>query len=61
MLCGGLVLVDPYLPGSHIMYTQPHTTKNFINKKPRLACNSEGKDELPEDGSHLPKHVGAAK
>jgi hypothetical protein len=26
-----------------------------------LACNSEGTDELPEDGTQLPKHVGAAK
>jgi hypothetical protein len=23
--------------------------------------NSEGRDELPEDGTQLPKHVGAAK
>jgi hypothetical protein len=26
-----------------------------------LACNSEGTDELLEDGTQLPKHVGAAK
>jgi hypothetical protein len=26
-----------------------------------LACNSEGTDELPEDGTQLLKHVGAAK
>jgi hypothetical protein len=28
---------------------------------PTLACNSEGTDELPEDGTQSPKHVGAAK
>jgi hypothetical protein len=27
----------------------------------KLACNSEGTDEFPEDGTQLPKHVGAAK
>jgi hypothetical protein len=26
-----------------------------------LACNSAGIDELPEDGTQLPKHVGIAK
>jgi hypothetical protein len=43
------------------MYTQPHTTLNFINQKSKLACNSEGTDELPNDGTQLPKHVEAAK
>jgi hypothetical protein len=47
--------------GRHIMYTQPHTIRNFIKQNPKLACNSEGTDELPEDGTQLPKHVGAAK
>jgi hypothetical protein len=41
----------------HIRYTQPHTTQNFINQNP----NWQGTDELPEDGTYLPKHVGAAK
>jgi hypothetical protein len=36
-----------------------HTTQNFINKKSKLAYNSEGTDELPEDGTQFPKHVGA--
>jgi hypothetical protein len=40
-----------YAPGRHIIYTPPHTTQNFINQKPKLACNSEGTDELPEDGT----------
>jgi hypothetical protein len=35
------------------VYTQPHTT--------HVVRNSEGTDELPEDGTQLPKHVGAAK
>jgi hypothetical protein len=47
--------------GRHIIYTQPHTTQNFINQKPKLSCNSEGTDELPEDGTQFPKRVGAAK
>jgi hypothetical protein len=33
-------------PSRHITYTQPHTAQNFINKKSKLACNSEGTDEL---------------
>jgi hypothetical protein len=50
-----------YAPGSHIIYTQPHTTQNFINQKFKLTCNSYGTDELTEDGTQLQKHVGAAK
>jgi hypothetical protein len=53
--------VERNAPGRHIIYTKPHTTQNFINQKPKLACNSEGTDELPEDGTQLPKHVGTAK
>jgi hypothetical protein len=59
--CDCLVRIARDAPGSHIIYTQPHTTQNFINQKPKLACNSEGTDELPEDGTQLPKHVAAAK
>jgi hypothetical protein len=29
--------------------------------QPKLACNSEGTDELPDDGTQLPKQVGATK
>jgi hypothetical protein len=42
----------------------PHTITyhtQFYQPKPKLAYNSEGTDELPEDGTQLPKHVGAAK
>jgi hypothetical protein len=42
-------------------YTQPHTAQNFINHRPKLACNSAGTEELPEDGTHVPKHVGATE
>jgi hypothetical protein len=28
---------------------------------PKLVCNSEGTDRLPEDGTQLPKHVRTAK
>jgi hypothetical protein len=44
-----------------VCYVAAHTAQNFINKKSKLACNSVGTDELPEDGTQLPKHVGAAK
>jgi hypothetical protein len=44
-----------------VPHTKPHTKQNFINHKPKLACNSEGADELSEDGTQLPKHVEAAK
>jgi hypothetical protein len=33
----------------------------FYQTKPKVACNSEGTDELPEDGTWLPKHEGADK
>jgi hypothetical protein len=52
---------DRNAPGRHIIYTYPHITRNFINQKPKLACKSEGTEQLPEDGTQLPKHVGAAK
>jgi hypothetical protein len=57
----GLMRIDRYAPGRHIIYTKPHTTHNFINPKPKLACNAEGTDGLPGDGTQLSKHVGAAK
>jgi hypothetical protein len=47
-------------PDHHIIYKQPHTAKNFINQKSKLACNLKGTDELPGDGTWLPK-VAAAK
>jgi hypothetical protein len=53
ILCGGLVPID--------RYTQPHTTQKFINQKSKLTCNSADTDELPEDGTQLPKHAEAAK
>jgi hypothetical protein len=53
--------VDRHAPGQHIINTQQHTTQNFINQKSKLECNSEGADELPEDGTQLPKPVEAAK
>jgi hypothetical protein len=41
--------------------TQPRTTQNFINHRPKSACNSAGTEELPEDGTQVPKHVGATE
>jgi hypothetical protein len=41
-----------------------HTTTysaECYQQTPKLACNSEGTDELPDDGTQLSKHVGAAK
>jgi hypothetical protein len=55
-----LSLTDRYAPDRLMVHTQPHTTQNVINQKPKLVCNSEGTGELPEDGTQLPKHVGAA-
>jgi hypothetical protein len=53
--------VGRYASGRLIIYTQSHTTQNIINKKSKLACNSESIGELPEDDTQLPKHVAAAK
>jgi hypothetical protein len=44
----------------HSIHTTTHYTE-FYQLKPKLACNSEGTDELPEHGTQLPKHVEAAK
>jgi hypothetical protein len=33
----------------------------FYQPKPKLACDSEGTDELSDNVTQLPKHVGAAK
>jgi hypothetical protein len=33
----------------------------LINHCIRLACNSVGKEELPDDDTHVSKHVGAAE
>jgi hypothetical protein len=41
-------------------HTATYHTKLY-QPKPKLACNSEGIDELPEDATQLPKHVAAAK
>jgi hypothetical protein len=54
-----LSLHPEYVHYTHCM--QLYTTQNFINQIPKLACNSEGIGQLPEDGIQLPKHVGAAK
>jgi hypothetical protein len=40
------------------MNIQPHSTQNFINHRPKSAGNSAGTEELPEDGTRVPKHVG---
>jgi hypothetical protein len=42
------------------MHTTTYYTE-FYQPKHKLACNSEGTNELPEDDTQLPKHVGAAK
>jgi hypothetical protein len=44
----------------HNIHTTTYYTE-FYQPKPKLACNSEGTDELLEDGTQSPKHVGAAK
>jgi hypothetical protein len=49
-----------YAPGRHIMYTQPHIKQNFIYQNPNWHV-TQGTDELSDDGTQSPKHVGAAK
>jgi hypothetical protein len=44
----------------HNIQTTTHYTE-FYQPKPKLACNSASIDEFPEDGTQLPKHVGAVK
>jgi hypothetical protein len=62
VVCGCVYITwQPGTPDRYMAYTQPHTTQNFINQTPKLACNSEGTGELPKDGTQLPEHVGAAK
>jgi hypothetical protein len=61
ILVDKILCIMLYVVYSHIIYTQQHTTQNFINQIPKFACHSEGTNELPEDGMYLPKYVGAAK
>jgi hypothetical protein len=51
------VLVDKILWSIH---TTTYYTE-FYQTNPKLVFNSECTDELPGDGTYLPKHVGAAK
>jgi hypothetical protein len=48
-------------PVRHTMNIQPRTTHNIINHRPKSARNSAGTEELPADGTHVPKHVGATE
>jgi hypothetical protein len=52
-------LAAPTCFGNCVIVCIPRST--LKNQKPKSSCNSEGTDDLPEDGTHLPKHVGAAK
>jgi hypothetical protein len=45
----------------YIIYTQPRTTQYVFYQNPKLVCSSEGTDELLEDGTQLPKHLGVEK
>jgi hypothetical protein len=38
----------------HDIHTTTYCT-GFYQAKPKLACNSEGTDELPDDSTQLPK------
>jgi hypothetical protein len=57
-VAGGCVPICTRRPRS-IQITTYYT--DFYQPKPKLACNSESTDEFPEDGTQLPKHVGATK
>jgi hypothetical protein len=52
---GSICTTPPYNIHTTTYYTE------FYQLKPKLACNSENAEELPEDGTQLPKHAGAAK
>jgi hypothetical protein len=52
---------DRYAPGRHTTNIQPRTTQNFINHRPTSTCNSAGTEELPDDGTQVPKHVRATE
>jgi hypothetical protein len=58
---GGLVRIDQYAPDRHTINVEQHTTQNFINYRPKSACNAAGTEDLPEDGTQVPKHVGATE
>jgi hypothetical protein len=36
-------------------------THSLINRYIRFACKSAGKEELPDDDTHVSKHVGAVE
>jgi hypothetical protein len=48
---------------THMSYVYTHNTHytELYQQNSKLACNSEGTDKFPEDGTQLPKRVGAAK
>jgi hypothetical protein len=53
---------DRCVPGLHITDTQQRITQgSLINHCIRFACNSAGTEELPDDDTHVSKHVGAAE
>jgi hypothetical protein len=49
------------MPGLHITDTQQRITQSLINRCIRFAYNSAGTEELPDDDTHVSKHVGAAE
>jgi hypothetical protein len=56
--CGGLLCTDTRPPGNRHITTY---NAEFINNCIRFACNSAGTEELPDDDTHVSKHVGAAE
>jgi hypothetical protein len=41
--------------------TLDRSTQSLINHCIRFACDSAGTEELPDDDTHVSKHVGAAE
>jgi hypothetical protein len=41
--------------------TQQRIMQSLINDCFRFACDSAGKEQLPDDDTHVSEHVGAAE
>jgi hypothetical protein len=52
---------DQCIPGVHITDTYQRITQSLIRHCIRFACKSAGTEELPDDATHVSKHVGAAE
>jgi hypothetical protein len=69
LLCGGYVAkctwprnhTDRCTTGLQITDTYQRIAQSLINHCIRFVWNSAGKEEFPDDDTHVSKHVGAAE